>query len=92
MQAYNATKNESTGFSPHCLMSGWHPRLSVNAFFGTDNITERAENQSSYAQKLSERLKFAYKAAANVIAKPGATNKERYDGKIRESRVTVGSH
>ena len=32
VQAYNATKQDKTGFSPHYLMFGRHPQLDVDAY------------------------------------------------------------
>ena len=40
VQAYNATKSDATGFAPHLLMFGWHPRLSVDAYLGTSPVSE----------------------------------------------------
>ena len=36
VQAYNATKSDATGYSPHYLMFGWHPRLAIDTFMGTE--------------------------------------------------------
>ena len=33
VHAYNATKHDSTDFSPYFLMFGQHPRLAMDAFF-----------------------------------------------------------
>ena len=37
VHAYNATRHDSTEFSPFFLMFGRHPGLAVDAFFGLDN-------------------------------------------------------
>lgn len=37
IHAYNATKHDTTGYSPHFFMFRWHPRLSIDAFLGTQN-------------------------------------------------------
>lgn len=90
VQAYNATKNDSTGYSPHFLMFGWHPRLSVDAFFGNDPGQLGASEPTSYVSKLKERMKYAYEAARAEASKSAAKNKDRYDRSIRESRLEVG--
>ena len=75
VQAYNATKSEATGFSPHFLMFGTHPRLSVDAYLGLDPMdTDASSNPKSYAKKLRTRLKFAYDVAAKAAEKLGDKN------------------
>jgi hypothetical protein len=65
-QAYNATKNSSTKFSPHFLMFGWHPRLSVNAYLGTAPKNKSGVSHASYVSKIQNRLKYAYKVAGKA--------------------------
>ena len=52
VHAYNATRHDSTGFSPFFLMFGYHPRLAVNAFFGLENTRGTPRNQVEYVNKL----------------------------------------
>lgn len=90
VQAYNSTKSDATGYSPHFLMFGWHPRLSVDIFFGIDNNQASAENPSSYVDKLRTRMQYSYKAAAQESAKNSLQQKQRYDRRVREHRLEVG--
>jgi hypothetical protein len=36
VHAHSATRHESTNYSPHLLMFGWHIRLNIDAFLGVD--------------------------------------------------------
>ena len=90
VQAYNATKNESTGFSPHYLMFGWHPRLSVDAFLGIEPGNTGKSDHQTYARKLRERLQYAYRVASEKSEKSGSKNKEMYDRKVKESKLEIG--
>ena len=89
VQAYNSTRHDSTGFSPHYLLFGWHPRLSVDAFLDTGKDTA-AMRPDNYVQRLKERMKYAYQLAGQNAQKRAAINKKNYDAKVRENRLEVG--
>ncbi|KAL5004610.1 hypothetical protein ScPMuIL_018066, partial [Solemya velum] len=90
VHAYNATRHDTTGFSPHYLMFGWHPRLAIDAFLGISSPAEKASSRSSYAKKLRKRLDFAYKMAATEAKKNTSRYKKNYDLKVRDSVLEVG--
>ncbi|XP_021341186.1 uncharacterized protein LOC110442077 [Mizuhopecten yessoensis] len=71
-------------------MFGWHPRLSVDAFLGTDPCEQGAADHTSYVSKLRERMKYAYKVAGTEAAKVSARNKNRYDRSVRETKLEIG--
>lgn len=54
VHAYNATKQKTTGFSPHYLMFGWHPKLAVDAFLNLDNsnVSGKPISHLNYAEIL----------------------------------------
>ncbi|PJE77797.1 hypothetical protein CI610_03272 [invertebrate metagenome] len=91
VQAYNATKNDSTGFSPHYLMFGWHPRLSVDAFLGLEPSDQgKGADHQTYITKLRGEMEYAYQVATDEARKSAARNKNRYDMKIRDSKLESG--
>ena len=90
IHAYNATKHETTGYSPYFLMFGWHPRLSIDAFRGTQNGLLAEASRDSYIQKLDKRFKFVYKTAANEAQKTSRRHNSRYDLKACNSVLKPG--
>lgn len=91
VHAYNSTRHESTGLSPHFLMFGRHPRLAIDAFLGIDpNDTQRSKSHSNYVRDLQKRLDFAYKVASRESRRQARRHKRRYDLKVREASVKPG--
>ena len=91
VQAYNATRSDATGYSPHFLMFGWHPRLSVDVYLGTAPMPEGVSaGPQSYGSKLKARMQLAYDIAAKHARKQSDKNKTAYDRKIRESVLETG--
>ena len=69
VHAYNATRYDSTGFSPFFLMFGHHPRLAVDTLISLDNSRELPRNQADYVNKLQSRLTFVYRKVAQEAGK-----------------------
>ncbi|MCG8113144.1 MAG: DDE-type integrase/transposase/recombinase, partial [Candidatus Thiodiazotropha taylori] len=90
VHAYNATKHDSTGYSPYFLMFGRHPRLAVDAYLGLSSEDPKISDKEHYATKLRKRLQFAYKTASREAEKSAARHKHLYDSKVRESTLDVG--
>ena len=92
VQAYNACRSEATGYSPHYLMFGWQPRISVDVFLGLNSNLPKDRNTAklNYVEKLRERLQFAYDRATQDSSKNANKMKEIYDRKISAAKLEVG--
>lgn len=89
VHAYNATKSDATGYTPHYLMFGWHPKLPIDVFFGIDSDLEEGDHHT-YVQKLRDRMKVAYKLASKEAGRISDKNKNNYDQGVRFSMLEIG--
>ncbi|MEW8546336.1 MAG: RNase H-like domain-containing protein, partial [Candidatus Thiodiazotropha sp.] len=99
VHAYNCTKNDATGFSPHYLFYGRHPRLAVDLLFKV-GMSDRTESVTpkSYAERWAKRMQEAYEIASQNAGKIAERNKHRHDSGLISpvlvpgDRVLVKNH
>ena len=91
--AYNCTKNDSTGYSPHFLMFGREPLLPVDVTYGLKHADSGSgETYSSYVNSLKEKLDYAFAAAMKNQGHSTGKNQERYNVKAKASVLQIGDH
>ncbi|MCG8049377.1 MAG: RNase H-like domain-containing protein [Candidatus Thiodiazotropha endolucinida] len=90
VHAYNATRHDSTGYSPFYLMFGRQPRLVIDAFLGVKPDSASGTGHTEFAKKLRTRLDFAYKRASEAAARQAERYKSYYDQGVRENQLEVG--
>ena len=84
VHAYNATRNEATGFSPFYLLFGREPTLPIDTIF-QKTANAHIKNHSDYARQWQRAMKQAYKIATEKSRK----SQER--GRIYHSATTPSS-
>lgn len=89
VHSYNASKHDSTGYSPFFLMYGRHPRLPIDIAMGVEPA-ERQVEKRDYVQQMRDRLRFAYDIASQYIKKQEEKGKKQYDKKVRGAVISVG--
>lgn len=92
VHAYNATKNDATGFSPYFLMFGRKPRLPVDVFLGIPPEEESSRSHHQFANRLREKLSQAYHLASEQSGKSAQTNEDVYNKKAVGYVLEPGDH
>lgn len=90
VHAYNATRHESTGFSPFYVMFGRHPRLPVDVLMGIPEDSEKQDTYNDFISNLRERLDFTYKLVNQEATKSREKQKHQYDKKVTSSTLRPG--
>lgn len=90
VHAYNATKHDSTGYSPFFLMFGRHPRLPIDVYLGLEANDEGESDYGAYVQKMKEKMSFAFGLATKEARDASGRQKTAYDSKARESVLSKG--
>ena len=91
VHAYNSTRHETSGMTPHFLMFGRHPRLAIDAFLGIEpDSSLRSKKPTEYVDGLRKRLNYAYKVASRESKRQAKRHKRRYDLRVRDVRLEPG--
>jgi hypothetical protein len=90
VHAYNATRHESTGYTPYQLMFGRPTRLAIDAFLGLKRQHISGTSPFDYMQKLEQQLCDAYQRANDAAIRSGKRGKKYYDQKVKECKLISG--
>ena len=88
--AYNSTQHAVTGYSPHYLMFGRHPRIPLDYQMGIDRDNLSDPLRSKFVSKLNERLQFAYEKAELLAQQEAQRQKRLYDKRSRDFTLSPG--
>ena len=85
---YNASVNESTGFSPYFIMHGFEPRWDIDFKLGT--LEREPYSVNDYADVLVNRLEEAHELVREQLRVTANRMKEWYDKKVHSVNFNVG--
>lgn len=93
LAAYRASKHESTGYSPNCVIFGRENRAPADLCLpnapGTP-LPLNAESLDSYVERVAERTRDAYRLVRDHLSAAAERRKEAYDTKVRSVEFRTG--
>ena len=91
VHAYNNTRHDATGYSPHYLLFGYSARLPIDLAFGlTPQDNQQPKNLPEYVSKWKERLQAAYDLARRKATQSQEKGKKYYDRKAASTVLMAG--
>ncbi|XP_019628674.1 PREDICTED: uncharacterized protein K02A2.6-like [Branchiostoma belcheri] len=90
VHAYNCTRHESTGYSPHFLLYGHHPRLPVDLMFGIEDKEHEVQSYPEYVKRWKRGMQEAYRIASQQARKTSGKGTEQYDRKVHGLSLSSG--
>ncbi len=90
--AYNATRHDSTGYSPYYLMFGREPRLAVDVILKLECQHHDDISEGEYVSALRKQLEYAYQLASESQAKASHKQKRLHDRKACGAMLDLGDH
>ena len=89
VHAYNATRHETTGFSPFELLFGRTPKLPVDLLFATNSTDHENSNSAEYKTELRNKLQEAFKVAKDHSDVSRNKQKEHFDTKANTCKLHI---
>ena len=91
VHAYNNTRHDSTGYSPHYLLFGYSARLPIDLAFGiSPQDNQQPKNLPEYVAKWKDRMKAAYEIARRNARQSAEKGKKYYDRKAANTVLMAG--
>ena len=87
--AYNATKHESTGYSPYYLMFGREPILPLDLILGINN-QKKFLNRPDFVKHWKEEMEEAYHIARGKSRKRKEADEKRWKNRLIVTAVKPG--
>ena len=89
VQAYNCTRNDTTGYSPFFLLFGRHPRLPIDLLLDHSLVTT-CKTYPQYVSEWKNAMHEAYQLAGRKAKERGDKAKTHYDRWVRSSVLQLG--